>query len=55
MCDKAFRQQGILMNHIRVHTGGKPYIPYKCHMCNMAFTCSGILQCHMSVHTGEKP
>jgi len=53
MCDKAFSQSGHLDNHMRVHTGDKPY---KCSLCNKSFSTSSHLQTHKRyVHSNIRP
>ena len=52
VCEKKFARKRDLENHIRVHTGDKPFM---CEWCGK--TCSQLanLQKHERIHTGVKP
>nr|BAE94125.1 zinc finger protein Nv-ZicA [Nematostella vectensis] len=56
-CDRAgkpFKAKYKLVNHIRVHTGEKPFVcPFS--SCNKLFARSENLKIHKRTHTGEKP
>ena len=41
-----------LANHMRTHTGQRPY---RCKLCPAAFTQSGRLGVHMKIHNNVKP
>ncbi|CAD6188825.1 unnamed protein product [Caenorhabditis auriculariae] len=49
---KAFKAKYKLVNHIRVHTGERPF---ECAKCRKQFARSENLKIHMRTHTGEKP
>ena len=51
-CGKYFRKMFQLQNHIRKHTGDKPFV---CHTCGKAFSQETSLKTHMRIHSGLKP
>lgn len=51
-CKRAFTNKFRMKNHIRIHTGERPFI---CNTCNKAFAQPNALKCHIRLHTGEKP
>ena len=44
VCDKTFRQKQTLIDHIRTHTGERPF---KCDYCNKRFTQLGTKNRHI--------
>ncbi|XP_044731146.1 zinc finger protein 569-like [Chrysoperla carnea] len=50
-CGRAFKELGNLKQHIRIHTGEKPY---ECEFCPKKFAQWSSLRSHRVVHTGEK-
>ncbi|XP_066511301.1 zinc finger protein 408-like isoform X2 [Hoplias malabaricus] len=51
-CDKELANFGSLRNHMRLHTGERPFV---CTHCGKTFRQRGNLQGHLRLHTGEKP
>jgi len=49
---KGFKAKYKLVNHIRVHTGERPFI---CEVCKKLFARSENLKIHKRIHSGEKP
>ena len=51
VCNKQFRRQSYLKEHILIHTGEKLH---QCNVCDKSFTLKGKLNRHMLTHTGKK-
>lgn len=52
VCGKQIPCQSNLQNHMRVHTGERPY---NCHICGKSFKLKGHMTEHLRTHTGERP
>lgn len=52
VCEKTFAKKHNLDNHVRTHTGDKPY---SCSTCKKSFSQKSVLYRHQKTHTGDKP
>ena len=51
-CQKTYTLKNILLAHLRIHYGIKPFI---CKYCSKSFNEKGNLKTHIRIHTGERP
>ncbi|KAK0046186.1 transcription factor E4F1 [Biomphalaria pfeifferi] len=51
VCNRLFRGNSYLRQHMRSHTGDRPY---RCHQCDRSFTTRDILKKHMYVHKEQR-
>lgn len=52
MCERAFSRSDRFQEHLRIHSGEKPYT---CEYCSKGFIRLDNYQIHLRTHTGEKP
>jgi DNA-directed RNA polymerase subunit RPC12/RpoP len=52
MCGKACSRSDHLTEHMRTHSGDRPYV---CTTCGQAFSLSSTLTAHMRTHSGDRP
>ncbi|KAG8229546.1 hypothetical protein J437_LFUL009020 [Ladona fulva] len=51
-CHKEFKSNSHLVQHLRTHTGDRPF---QCHLCDYSYSTKTNLNRHLLKHTGEKP
>lgn len=52
LCKKTFKTQNILRQHMRIHTGDKPFV---CDICHKAFSQMASLKYHSATHSDDRP
>lgn len=52
VCKKTFKTQNILRQHMRIHTGDKPFV---CDICSKAFSQMASLKYHLATHSDARP
>lgn len=51
-CGRVFRDRRLFANHLKIHSGERPY---KCEYCDKSFITQSDCKKHQRIHTGEKP